>query len=94
MRVFQIERETKTVVQGDRSIQEYVTNLQQLWAGYDYFSAIACYIDPECKRRERDAQRRTIHFLRRLNLTFMQRSAVLLAQVRITSLDKTITVMM
>jgi Retrotransposon gag protein len=32
MRVFQIEREIETVVQGDRSIQEYATDLERLWA--------------------------------------------------------------
>jgi Retrotransposon gag protein len=54
MRVFQIEREIEAVVQGDMSIQEYATNLERLWANYDY-SSIACCKDPECKRGERDA---------------------------------------
>jgi hypothetical protein len=51
-RVFQIEREIKAVVQGDKSIQEYATDLERLWGDYDYFSPIACYKDPECKRGE------------------------------------------
>jgi hypothetical protein len=32
MRVFQIEREIKAIVQGDRLIQKYATNLERLWA--------------------------------------------------------------
>jgi hypothetical protein len=94
MRVFQIERKIEAVVQRDRSIQEYVTDLERLWACYDYFSPIACCKDPECKREEQDAQRRTMHFLKRLNPTFKQRSAVLLAQARIPSLDEAIAAMM
>jgi hypothetical protein len=78
MRVFQIEREIEAVLQGDRSIQEYAIDLERLWEDYDYFSPIACCKDLECKRGERDAQRRTMHFLRRLNPAFEQRSAVLL----------------
>jgi Retrotransposon gag protein len=69
MSVFQIEREIEAVVQGDKSIQEYATDLERLWGYYDYFSSIACCKDPECKRGERDAQR-TMHFLRRLNPAF------------------------
>ncbi|KAJ4737614.1 Transposon Ty1-H Gag-Pol polyprotein [Rhynchospora pubera] len=94
MRVFQIEREIEAVVQGDRSIQEYATDLERLWADYDYFSPMACCKDPECRRGERDAQRRTMHFLRRLNPAFEHRTAVLLAQTRIPSLDEAIAAMM
>jgi 1,4-alpha-glucan branching enzyme len=94
MRVFQIKREIEAVVQEDRSIQEYVTDLERLWANYDYLSSITCCKDPEYKGGERDAQRRTMHFLRRLNSAFEQRSVVLLAQTRIPSLDEAITVMM
>jgi Zinc knuckle len=94
MRVFQIEHEIEAVVQGDMSIQEYATDLEQLWTNYDYFSPIACCKDPECKRGERDAQRRTMHFLRRLNPAFEQRSGVSLVQARISSLDEAIAAMM
>jgi Zinc knuckle len=94
MRVFQIEREIEAVVQGDRSIQEYATDLERLWADYDYFLPIACCKDPECKKGERDVQRRTMHFLRRLNPAFEQRNVMLLAQARIPSLDKAIATMM
>jgi acetolactate synthase regulatory subunit len=52
MRVFQIEREIEAVVQGDRSIQEYVTDLERLWADYDYFSSIACCKDPDWRRAD------------------------------------------
>jgi hypothetical protein len=94
MRVFQIEREIETIVQGERSIQEYATDLEQLGADYDYFSPITCCKSPECKRGERDVQRRTLHFLRRLNPAFEQRSVVLLAHAKISSLDETIAAIM
>jgi Retrotransposon gag protein len=50
LRVFQIEREIEAVVQGDRSIQEYATDLERLWVDYDNFSPAVCCKDPECKR--------------------------------------------
>jgi Retrotransposon gag protein/Zinc knuckle len=93
LRVFQIEREIETVVQGDRSIQEYATDLERLWADYDHFSSAACCKDPECKRGARDTQRRTMHFMRGLNPAFESRCAVLLAQPKISSLEETISVM-
>jgi hypothetical protein len=36
-------------VQGDRSIQEYATDLERLWVDFDHFSPAACWKDPECK---------------------------------------------
>jgi hypothetical protein len=80
-------------VQGDRSIQEYATDLKRLWADYDHFSSAACCKDPECKREARDTQRRTMHFMRWLNPAFEPRCAVLLAQSKIPSLEETISAM-
>lgn len=54
---------------------------------------MACCKDPKCKSEERDAQRRTIYFLRGLNLAFEQRSIMLLAQTRISFLDEAIIAM-
>jgi hypothetical protein len=79
-------------VQGDRSIQEYATDLERLWADYDHFSSAACCKDPECKRGARDTQR-TMHFMRGLNPAFEPRCAVLLAQPKIPSLEETISTM-
>jgi Retrotransposon gag protein len=93
LRVFQIEREIEAIVQGDRSIQEYATYLERLWANYDHFSSAACCKDPECKRGARDTQRRTMHFMRGLSQTFEPRCAVLLAQSKIPSLEETISAM-
>jgi hypothetical protein len=45
MRVFQIKRGIEAVVYRDRSIQEYATDLERLWADYDYFSSIVCCKD-------------------------------------------------
>jgi Retrotransposon gag protein len=93
LRVFQIEREIEAIVQGDRSIQEYVTDLERLRADYDHFSPAVCCKDPECKRGARDTQRRTMHFMRGLNQTFEPMCAVLLAQPKIPSLEETISAM-
>jgi Retrotransposon gag protein/Zinc knuckle len=93
LRVFQIEREIEAVVQGDRSIQEYATDLERLWADYDYFSQAACCKDSECKRGARDTQRKTMHFMRGLNPAFEPRCAMLLAQPKISSLEETISAM-
>jgi hypothetical protein len=79
-------------VQRDRSIQEYTTDLERLWADYDHFSSAACCKDPEYKRGARDTQR-TMHFMRGLNPTFEPRCAVLLAQPNIPSLEETISAM-
>jgi hypothetical protein len=93
MKVFQIEREIEEVAQKGRSIQEYVANLQRLWAEYDHFSPPESCMDPNCKKSVRDVQKRTIHFLRYLDSTFDQRSVVILAQSNISSLDEVISTM-
>jgi Retrotransposon gag protein len=92
LRVFQIEREIEAIVQGDRSIQEYATDLERLWADYDHLSPAACCKNPECKRGARDTPMRTMHFMRGLNPTFELRCAVL-AQPKIPSLEETISAM-
>jgi hypothetical protein len=46
MRVFQIKREIEAVVQGDRSIQEYIIDREQLLVDYNYFPSIAYCKDP------------------------------------------------
>jgi Retrotransposon gag protein len=92
-RVFQIEREIEAVVQRDRSIQVYATDLEQLWADYDHFSPATCCKDPECKKGVHDTQRRTMYFMRGLNPTFEPRCAVLLAQPKILSLEEMISAM-
>jgi Retrotransposon gag protein len=93
LRVFQIKREIEAIVQGDRSIQEYATDLKRLWTDYDHFSPAACCKDPECKKGARDTQMRTMHFMRGLNPAFEPRCAVLLAQPNIPSLEETISAM-
>jgi hypothetical protein len=93
MKVFQIEREIKEVAQKGRSVQEYAINLQRLWVEYDHFSPPEFCMDPNYKKGEIDVQKRTIHFLRHLDSTFDQKSALLLAQSKIPSLDETISTM-
>jgi hypothetical protein len=93
MKVFQIEREIEEVAQKGRSVQEYAADLQRLWAEYDHFSPPESCMDPNCKKGVRDVQKRTTHFLRHLDSIFDQRSAVLLAQSKIPSLDEAIYAM-
>ena len=93
MRVFQIEREIEEVAQRGRSIQEYAADLERLWADYDHFSPTETCMDPNCKKGNRDIQRRTMHFLRHLDPAFEQRSAVLLATSKIPSLEEAISAM-
>jgi hypothetical protein len=50
-------------------------------------------MDPNCKKGVREAQKRTMHFLKHIYLTFDQRSAVLLVQSKIPSLDEAIYAM-
>jgi hypothetical protein len=45
-------------------------------------------MDPNCKKGVRDVLKRTIHFLRQLDLEFEQRSVILLGQSKIPSLDE------
>ena len=37
MRVFQIKGEIDATVQGERTVQEYATELERLWLDYDHF---------------------------------------------------------
>jgi Zinc knuckle len=82
------------VIQRDRTIQEYVIELERLWENYDYFSPLASYNDPKCKSGEIRSQERTIQFLGNLNPAFDQRRAMLLAQTKIPSLEEAIATMM
>jgi Zinc knuckle/Retrotransposon gag protein len=93
MKVFQIEKKIEEVTQKGRSVQEYAVNLQRLWAEYDHFSPPESCMDPNCKKGVRDVQKRTLHFLRHLDSTFDQKSAMLLAQSKIPSLDEAISAM-
>jgi hypothetical protein len=82
------------VVQGDRTIQEYVIELERLWTNYNYFSPLASCNNPERKSGEIRSQERTMQFLRNLNPAFDQRRAMLLAQTKIPPLKETIMAMM
>jgi hypothetical protein len=64
-----------------------------MWAEYDHFSPLGCFMDPNCKKGVRDVPKRTIHFLRQLDLEFEQRSVILLGQSKIPSLDEVISSM-
>ena len=68
MRVFQIEQTIDAIWQGYRTIQEYAIELESLWADYDRFTLVTVCNDPQCKSREVSAHRRTIQFLKHLNL--------------------------
>jgi hypothetical protein len=83
IRVFQIEREIEEVAQKGRSIQEYVVDLQRLWVEYGHFSPPESCMGPNCKKGVRDVRKRTMYFLRHLDSTLDQRSAVLLTQSKI-----------
>jgi gag-polypeptide of LTR copia-type len=52
IRVFQIQREIEAGMQGDRSIQEYSMELEQLWQDLDRFSPMSSCNDPGCKSRK------------------------------------------
>ena len=93
MRVFQIQRDIEAVVQGDRSIQEYSMELEQLWQDLDHFSPMSSCSDPGCKSREFNAQMRTMQFLAHLNPAFDQRRSVILAQAKIPTLDEAVSAM-
>ena len=61
-------------------IQEYDIEVERLWADYDHFLPVTMWNDPHCKSREVSTQRRTMHFLKHVNLSFDQRRAILLAK--------------
>jgi hypothetical protein len=50
-------------------------------------------MDLNYKKDVKDAQKRTMHFLKHLDSTFDQRSVVLLAQSKISSPDEAISAM-
>jgi Retrotransposon gag protein len=93
MRVFQIQRDIDEVVQGDKSIQEYVIYLERMWANLNHFSPMSTCSDPKCKKGKIFAQGRTMKFLGGLSPTFDQRRSILLAQPTIPSLDESIAAM-
>lgn len=93
LRVFQIKREIYAAVQGDRTVQEYSIELERLWLEHDHFSPRASCKDPECKEREALVQERTMLFLQGLAPVFEQRTAMLLAQTKIPSLEEAVSAM-
>ena len=94
MRVFQIQQEINSVVQGNMTIQEYSLELAKLWGELDYFSQVSSCGDPNCKQKEFLMQMRTMHFLGHLNSAFHQRRSVLLAQKEVPSLDEAVAAML
>ncbi|XP_020254228.1 uncharacterized protein LOC109831307 [Asparagus officinalis] len=88
LRVFQIKGEVDATVQGERTVQEYATELERLWLDYDHFSPRASCKDPGCKEREAFLQERTMVFLKGLTSEFAQRIALLLAQPKIPTLEE------
>ncbi|XP_020245089.1 uncharacterized protein LOC109823214 [Asparagus officinalis] len=93
LRVFQIEKEINTTVQGERTVQEYAIELERLWLDHDHFSPLASCKDPECKEREASLQKRTMLFLRGLAPAYEQRTALLLTQTKIPSLEEAVSAM-
>ncbi|XP_020240779.1 uncharacterized protein LOC109819453 [Asparagus officinalis] len=93
LRVFQIKGEVDATVQGERTVQEYATELERLWLDYDHFSPRASCKDPGCKEREAFLQERTMVFLKGLTSEFAQRIALLLAQPKIPTLEEAVSAM-
>ncbi|XP_020263960.1 uncharacterized protein LOC109839912 isoform X2 [Asparagus officinalis] len=93
LRLFQIKREINATVQGDKTVQEYATELKRLWLDHDHFSPRASCKDPECKEREAFLQERTMVFLQGLTSAFDQRIVMLLAQPKIPTLDEAVLAM-
>jgi predicted transcriptional regulator len=67
MRVFQIQREIETVMQGNMSIQEYSMKLNQLWQDLEHFSLLSSCNDIGCKSKGFNEQMQTMQFLAHLN---------------------------
>ncbi|XP_020266984.1 uncharacterized protein LOC109842530 [Asparagus officinalis] len=93
LRVFQIEKEINATVQGERTVQEYATELERLWLDHDHFSSLASCKDPGCKEREASLQKRTMLFLQGLAPAYEQRTALLLTQTKIPSLEEAVSAM-
>ncbi|XP_020248187.1 uncharacterized protein LOC109825723 [Asparagus officinalis] len=93
LRVFQIQKEISGIVQGERTVQEYATELERLWLDHDYFSPLASCKDSECKEREASLQKRTMSFLRGLAPAYEQRTTLLLTQTKFPPLEKAVSAM-
>ncbi|XP_020264506.1 uncharacterized protein LOC109840326 [Asparagus officinalis] len=93
LRVFQIKGEIDATVQGERTVQEYATELERLLLDYDHFPPRASCKDPGCKEREAFLQERTMVFLKGLTSEFAQRIALLLAQPKIPTLEEAVSAM-
>ncbi|XP_020271633.1 uncharacterized protein LOC109846798 [Asparagus officinalis] len=87
LRVIQIEKEISVTVQGERTVQEYATELERLWLDNDHFSPLASCKDPECKEREASLQKRTMLFLRGLAPAYEQITTLILTQTKIPPLE-------
>ncbi|XP_047312938.1 uncharacterized protein LOC124916252 [Impatiens glandulifera] len=93
LRVYQVQVEIAACVQGERTVQEYAIELERLWLDHDYCTRTLCCTDPAYRKTEACMQDRTMGFLRGLAPTFEQRTAMLLAQPKIPSLEEAVSAM-
>ncbi|KAJ6846676.1 uncharacterized protein M6B38_282715 [Iris pallida] len=93
LRIFQIKGNIDDTVQGEKTVQEYATELERLWLDYDHSSKRTSCGDPKCQERHVCLQERTMKFLTGLTAAFAQRTALLLAQPEIPSLEEAISAM-
>ena len=93
LRVYQVKGEIAACVQGERTVQEYAIELERLWLDHDHCTRTLCCPDPACRKTEACMQDRTMGFLRGLAPAFEQRTAMLLAQPKIPSLEEAVSAM-
>ena len=94
MLMAQIEEKVIDLKQGDRSVMEYVAEIQHLWADLDHCDPLEL-TDAESiiKVQKWIERRRVMKFLKGLNKCFEGRRAALLHQPNLPSLEETIAAM-
>ncbi|KAK8957941.1 hypothetical protein KSP39_PZI000182 [Platanthera zijinensis] len=91
--VFRMKGEIDDTAQGEKTVQEYDSELERLWVDYNHTSSRMCCRNSQCRASKIIVEERTMKFLKGLDDKFNQRRALLLSGTTIPTLTKAISAM-
>src|SRR3954463_2631783 len=94
MRTMETEEKIDATVQGEKTVQQYASELKHLWADLDHYSPLSLECPADIlKGKQYLEQRRTFRFLKGLNSQFEQRRSVMCHMSALPPLDEVIASM-
>src|SRR3954471_23749096 len=91
MRTIETEEKINSIVQGEKTVQQYASELKHLWTDLDHYSPLSLECPTDIlKRKHYLEQMRTFWFLKGLNSQFEQRRSVMCHMSALSPLDEVI----